>query len=272
MRRNTISTFGRGLWALLPLAFLLFGCDAESPTAPTQTPVPPVTNNPPAQQHLEHHGHRRSRRILGRRRVAWSPTSRSPPGAPTTASWCRTAPPRCSTPPRARSPPPAAPASRWRSSSTTPAPPTPRSIATPAVRRHDHRAGPDRAELRQHQHPGLQRGGRAAADPRHLADLRSALGRHRGDHHRPADSRSRRGSASHVPNGQTLLLTDVQVEQQHADHRPHSGDRARRPARTRWRRCSSRTASTKPASRPAPTRSPRPSPTPATAAAAIRPP
>lgn len=49
MRRNTISTIGRGLWALLPLAFLLFGCDAESPTAPTQTPVPPVTNNPPAQ-------------------------------------------------------------------------------------------------------------------------------------------------------------------------------------------------------------------------------
>lgn len=49
MRRNTSFKISQGLWAVLPLAFLLFGCDAESPTAPTPTPVPPVTNNPPAQ-------------------------------------------------------------------------------------------------------------------------------------------------------------------------------------------------------------------------------
>lgn len=48
MRRNNSSKIGRGLWAVLPLALLLFGCDAESPTAPPQVVVPPVTTNPPA--------------------------------------------------------------------------------------------------------------------------------------------------------------------------------------------------------------------------------
>lgn len=48
MQRNTSSKLGRGLWAVLPLALLLFGCDAESPTAPPQVVVPPVTTNPPA--------------------------------------------------------------------------------------------------------------------------------------------------------------------------------------------------------------------------------
>lgn len=48
MRRNISSKIGRRLWAVLPLALLLFGCDAESPTAPPQVVVPPVTNNPPA--------------------------------------------------------------------------------------------------------------------------------------------------------------------------------------------------------------------------------
>lgn len=49
MRRNT-SKIGRSLWGILPLALLLFGCDAESPTAPPQVVVPPVTTNPPASQ------------------------------------------------------------------------------------------------------------------------------------------------------------------------------------------------------------------------------
>ena len=39
-------TFKNGLWALLPLAFLLFGCDAETPTAPAQQVVPPVSTPP----------------------------------------------------------------------------------------------------------------------------------------------------------------------------------------------------------------------------------
>ena len=47
MRLNQSSKLRRSGWALLPLAFLLFGCDAETPTAPTQPAIPPVPNQPP---------------------------------------------------------------------------------------------------------------------------------------------------------------------------------------------------------------------------------
>jgi hypothetical protein len=47
MRPNQSSTLRRSGWALLPLAFLLFGCDAETPTAPTAPAIPPVPNQPP---------------------------------------------------------------------------------------------------------------------------------------------------------------------------------------------------------------------------------
>lgn len=38
--------FKAGLWTLIPLAFLLVGCDAETPTAPPQQIVPPVSTPP----------------------------------------------------------------------------------------------------------------------------------------------------------------------------------------------------------------------------------
>lgn len=47
MRLNQSSKLRRSGWALLPLAFLLFGCDAETPTAPTPPAIPPVPNQPP---------------------------------------------------------------------------------------------------------------------------------------------------------------------------------------------------------------------------------